>query len=349
MPSIAQAVAQNVYRGNQGTETDVPEITQPSAPASPSLTAVASVPVRGVFPPTQVLSTDFASGQIVYRSPQNAGLRSAAFPFPAAKTPLPSKVSPVASTTPSQATTKVIIEQTQQQINTTNIISNITFQTNGSPNASQTVLNMLAGQNITLIADGSGGVTISATPGVELETNGTPNGSQTLLNLVASSNITLTDNGSGSISIAAIPGAVTPAVQAFTEQILSGPVSVTASTLTTIDSVTVTFPSSGGPWRVLVRYQYYNNGGIGFISGVSDGSNPYFAVFQTQAINNNSALSCSEISPQTYANGAIVTFAVNVFGDGGFTVVTTPSGEGSPSRLFNMGVSHMSIAVLASV
>lgn len=80
--------------------------------------------------------------------------------------------------------------------------SAVTLQTNGSTNGSQTLLNLKNGSNITIVDDGSGGITInSISPTILLKTNGTNNGSQTTLNLVAGTNITLADNGTGSVTI----------------------------------------------------------------------------------------------------------------------------------------------------
>lgn len=80
------------------------------------------------------------------------------------------------------------------------------LQTNGAINPDQNLLNLAAGDNITLTDDGSGTITIAAESGIELETNGTANGSQLLLNFQAGENITLTDNGTGTITIAALAG-----------------------------------------------------------------------------------------------------------------------------------------------
>ena len=48
----------------------------------------------------------------------------------------------------------------------------------------------------------------------------------------------------------------------FTNKNLASPVSITGSTLTTVDSVSATMPSTGGPYRVLVTYAYFNSGGV---------------------------------------------------------------------------------------
>ncbi len=86
--------------------------------------------------------------------------------------------------------------------------SSLLLEVDGTPNADQTILNLISGTNITLTDDGVGGVTIDAslpTP-LLLEVNGTPNGDQTLLNLIAGTNITLTDDGLGGVTIDATGG-----------------------------------------------------------------------------------------------------------------------------------------------
>jgi hypothetical protein len=221
-----------------------------------------------------------------------------------------------------------------------------TFQTNGVNNALQNLLNLVAGTNITL-ANAGGAVTISAaafTPPA-FQTNGSPNAVQTLLNLIAGTNMTLVAGGSGQVTI---NGPTLPkVVNSGSNKNLASNVGVSAYTQTQVDTITITFPGSGGPWRVIGDYSYFMNGGVGWQSGIFDGTN-WFAQSQTQAQNNNSCLRGAGNSIGTYANGAVVTFHVYVFGDGAGTVVTTPAGEGSPSRVTSMGVSHMNLVVLSS-
>jgi hypothetical protein len=78
--------------------------------------------------------------------------------------------------------------------------SGVTLQTNGTPNGSQTLLNLKGGTNMTLTDNGSGQITFDASGGgssITLQTNGVNNGSQSTLNLAAGSGITLADNGTG--------------------------------------------------------------------------------------------------------------------------------------------------------
>jgi hypothetical protein len=84
--------------------------------------------------------------------------------------------------------------------------SGTVFQTNGSANPNQALLNLVQGSNITLAVSG-GNVTISGTAaGVAFKNNGTNNSSQTVLNLVSGTGITLTDGGGGAITIASTGG-----------------------------------------------------------------------------------------------------------------------------------------------
>ncbi|PWT75537.1 MAG: hypothetical protein C5B59_08645 [Bacteroidetes bacterium] len=85
------------------------------------------------------------------------------------------------------------------------------LETNEVQNGSQFLLDLHAGQNITLTDNGSGRVTVATTaPALALQTNETPNGSQSLLDLHAGSNVTLTDNGSGRVTIASVATPGTP-------------------------------------------------------------------------------------------------------------------------------------------
>lgn len=86
--------------------------------------------------------------------------------------------------------------------------SSITLKTNGTPNASQSILNLKAGSGVTLTDQGGGDVKIDAAGGgsVALQTNGTTNGSQTLLNLAAGSGINISDGGTGTVTVSATGG-----------------------------------------------------------------------------------------------------------------------------------------------
>jgi hypothetical protein len=88
--------------------------------------------------------------------------------------------------------------------------SSLTLQTNGTPNGSQTLLNLAAGTGMGIVDNGMG--TLTFTPSgsaLTLETNGTSNGSQTLLNLASGSGISLADNGTGTVTITSTGGGST--------------------------------------------------------------------------------------------------------------------------------------------
>jgi hypothetical protein len=128
-------------------------------------------------------------------------------------------------------------------------------------------------------------------------------------------------------------GASSPSVQVFTNKNLASNVSVTANTLTTIDSVSPTMPSSGGPFRVLVTYSYFVSGGVLAECYVSDGTNSW-AVWEQAITSNASECIGSQWSPTTYANGATPTFTVHTFNTGAATVETTGNVTGSvPSSI----------------
>lgn len=84
----------------------------------------------------------------------------------------------------------------------------ITLQTNGVDTSSQSVLNLVSGNNVTITNTSGGNVTISANmsggggSNLVLETNGTLNSNQDLLNLIAGANVTLTNSG-GNVTISA--------------------------------------------------------------------------------------------------------------------------------------------------
>ncbi len=102
------------------------------------------------------------------------------------------------------ATTTTVITAASAGGNPGPPAATIMLETNGALNAIQSLLNLISGANITLTADGAGGVTIAATSGSgpTLETNSVVNASQSLLNLIQGSNVTITDGGAGNITIA---------------------------------------------------------------------------------------------------------------------------------------------------
>lgn len=125
----------------------------------------------------------------------------------------------------------------------------------------------------------------------------------------------------------------------FINKNLAGNVGILASTLTTIDSIAVTMPASGGPWRVLITYTYYNNGGVNVSCFVTDATNKWAAWSQNTSNNVTDCIG-SQWSPTTYANGANVTFTVKEFNTGATTATTTDvNAQGAPSSMQVMVVS----------
>jgi hypothetical protein len=89
-------------------------------------------------------------------------------------------------------------------------------------------------------------------------------------------------------------------------------------------SIVVTFPSSGGPWRVIGSYATYANM-TGQISNmwIYDGTHTFASV------ENQGASSACDLSPATYADSATVTFVVQVVANGGYTIKFQPHNTGS--------------------
>lgn len=330
MPPISQLVQKNMDRmaANPNAISESPvfdgQIT------SPPLDLPVNLPQRGMFSPSVVMSSDRSDSSRAFRG---AGQRSATFPFP--PTPLVA-----AKTTTSQQTVNEVINQ----IVNNNIITcgsssgggssggggtsgSISLQTDTAVNPNQAVLDLLSGNGITLTVDSLGGVQIN---GVSLKTDSVLNTLQTLLNLKSGAGIALTADGSGGVSIAAT-GTAGASIVAFYSQNLGGNVSVSSGLLTIVDSITITMPVSGGPFRVGFNYAYYVTGGVALDSYVTDGGNTWAA--DQRGIpgggGNFSCVSGNGYSPVTYANGALVTFTVYTFTSGALTVHTSPGVGGS--------------------
>ncbi len=79
----------------------------------------------------------------------------------------------------------------------------LTLFTNGVPNGTQNILNLVEGTGIILTPSAGGVVTVATTLVVpEFEIGGTPASSQTVQNLIAGSGVSIVDGGSGNITIA---------------------------------------------------------------------------------------------------------------------------------------------------
>lgn len=112
---------------------------------------------------------------------------------------------------------------------------------------------------------------------------------------------------------------------------LGGTVSVSATTLTTVDSITVNaaggsapaFPASGGSWRVRVCYDYGIQAGTGVYGEmeVTDGTNVFA---KTSLITNagGGVYSACGLSPVTYGGGSNITFTTKVENTGSQSILT---------------------------
>jgi hypothetical protein len=220
------------------------------------------------------------------------------------------------------------------------------LETNGVLNSSQSVLNLTAGSNVTLTAGSGGLVTITSSPGILLETNSVANSSQTTLNLIAGSNITLTDGGGGAITITGSPSSSTQAIQAITTNSTIG--TVIGNTATTISIISIAFPSSGGPFRVMISYSLYLNfAGITNVPEidfwVSDGTNTMAGVETGQSnasSGGRTSASYGGISTVSYANSAIKTFTLFGIqpGSAGAVVENSATNGSGPGSTFQITV-----------
>lgn len=77
----------------------------------------------------------------------------------------------------------------------------IAFDVNGTTLSSQSEINFLSGNNITVTDVGNGNVIFNAVSGIALQHNGIVNSSQSKLNLNSGNGITLVDQGNGNIQI----------------------------------------------------------------------------------------------------------------------------------------------------
>ena len=115
-----------------------------------------------------------------------------------------------------------------------------------------------------------------------------------------------------------------PPVSVFTNQNLGGDVAVSAATLTTVDTLTMTMPTNGCPCRILVTYSYgwiyTTSGGVDFY--VDDGTNQ-FVKSESKSTSAGSLVggtTATGFSPTTYANGAVVSLAVKTKGEQAYTI-----------------------------
>jgi hypothetical protein len=174
----------------------------------------------------------------------------------------------------------------------------LTLETNGTPNSTQTLLNLAAGTDITMTESG-GTVTVNSTAsGPTLETNGTANSSQSLLNLT----------GAGGVSITEAAGTVTidgSGAGGFTTR--------TSYNITGRNFATTYTNTSGG--TMFISVSAFLDGGTGgdyLIQGFCGG------------LNVQSATGTSTISPHSYMG---ISFMV-LNGETYEVIVTDVSGAG---------------------
>jgi hypothetical protein len=165
---------------------------------------------------------------------------------------------------------------------------------------------------------------------------GSPVTQQPVLNFLAPFVVTNNSGNTSSDISASFPG-----ISAFTNQDLASTVSLTGGSAAIVDSIAVTFPSSGGPWHARVSYFYSMSGGVDWVAGAYDGS-IRFAGSQGTTHSSIAGAGASGLSPSTYANSATITFSVVIINSGNATVETSASGAG-------LGVpSYMQVEVISS-
>ena len=117
---------------------------------------------------------------------------------------------------------------------------------------------------------------------------------------------------------------------------------INASVLTIIDQIAVTMPSTGGPWRAHVSYNYYKNGGVNYHSYIYDGTHGWGGCdYVTQS--NLTSLQDSAFSPVTYTNTANITFTTYIYDTGNSTIE-----KASQIYTSSAAVSNMQVCILAS-
>jgi len=114
----------------------------------------------------------------------------------------------------------------------------------------------------------------------------------------------------------AIPSAGAGTINSFSQKLLTSNVSITNGVQTTLTdfNTTITFPSSGGPWRVGVHYGVFwtNNNATAVNVWVSDATNTFCPsqVGVDSDVSDNRGSMSGGYSSVTYANSATITFSV---------------------------------------
>jgi hypothetical protein len=135
-----------------------------------------------------------------------------------------------------------------------------------------------------------------------------------------------------------------PQVTGLSNTTLASDVSVTASTVTSVMTRSITFPSSGCPCRVFVSYSLGVNtvtNGVGFATWVSDATNTYGGVQSGQSNAASGGLTMAAtalLSPVTYTNSATITFTLEIESTFNLTVKAAPVTGLGPNSSFQVGV-----------
>lgn len=122
------------------------------------------------------------------------------------------------------------------------VSSGLSLETDGTPNGSQTLLNLNAGANVTLTDNGSGQITLNSSSSggsIALDTNNSANSSQSVLSL---------NNGTGIVTANPTAGNVTFTLQPAQAGTIGGTESLAAVTSKWIDSIsTMGVPHASQP------------------------------------------------------------------------------------------------------
>lgn len=146
MPSIRDAINNNINRIRAGGNTGTGQGLSPASVApTPPLDIPNGLPQRGMFPANLVLSSDRSDSSRAFRG---VGVRSSTFPYPPPKVTI--------------ATTKIISPATS---GSGTPASSLKLQVNNIDNPDQNLLNLLSGENITLVQQPNGGVVITGSGG----------------------------------------------------------------------------------------------------------------------------------------------------------------------------------------
>lgn len=132
------------------------------------------------------------------------------------------------------------------------------------------------------------------------------------------------------------------AIQSASTTTLGGDVAITANTLTPIITKAVTMPTTGCPCRAMVAYgmNLTSTSSETISADVSDGTN---RMAGSQMLLTGSATSAgvsgAAVSPVTYANGAAVTFTLEIQdNNNGMTVKAAPNVAGFQNSWLNINI-----------